>query len=248
MEEGAKVLDIATGSGAVPRAMQAVRTLYVEAVDYAPAGQAIPGVRLHSGVDAARLPFGDGSFEAITSQFGIEYAAPDALREAARVSAPGGEIRLIVHHTDSPIVGANVARRHALEAVARSGIMERARTSRLQQNGSRYLMHSLWTREQRHPVIEEIAAALHDALGLGQAERVAEIERLQHGLDAELCILGGLEKAACDRPAIERLVSQLAGFYDMQAPQPLTTGEAGTGEAGLPLAWQVAGHRTKREV
>lgn len=47
--------------------------------------------------DAGNTPFVDGAFDLVVSQFGIEYAGPEAIFEAARLVAPGGTLALLMH-------------------------------------------------------------------------------------------------------------------------------------------------------
>jgi SAM-dependent methyltransferase len=64
-----------------------------------------------TGVEA--LPFPDGSFDVAVSQYGIEYSDTDrSAREAARVLAPGGRARFVVHAAEG-IVASNA--RSAIE-------------------------------------------------------------------------------------------------------------------------------------
>lgn len=109
----ARVLDIATGAGVLPRLLQhACKHATVEcvAVDAAELPQTQlqqtsrpgqPQVRFHERVFAESLPFADNSFDLVTSQFGIEYAElPLALAQACRVLKPGGHLCLVMHHAD----------------------------------------------------------------------------------------------------------------------------------------------------
>jgi ubiquinone/menaquinone biosynthesis C-methylase UbiE len=101
---GHRVLDVACGTGVVTRAA---------ADRVAPSGRAV-GVDLNEAMlqvarrvrpdvefrraDAAALPFPDGSFDAVLSQMALMFF-PDpaaALREMARVAAPGGTVALLV--------------------------------------------------------------------------------------------------------------------------------------------------------
>lgn len=56
-------------------------------------------IRIHAGVDAARLPFDAASFDLCMSQYGVEYVGPAALREARRVLRPGGYLAAVIHHS-----------------------------------------------------------------------------------------------------------------------------------------------------
>jgi len=47
--------------------------------------------------DSRRLPFPDGAFGLVASQFGIEYAGIEAVGEAARLLGPGGRLAAILH-------------------------------------------------------------------------------------------------------------------------------------------------------
>lgn len=127
----AKLLDLGTGDGRVMRwLVEARRDLKPVGVDYA---EQIPppprGCRSRGGVRIEALPFGDSTFDAVTSQFGIEYADTDAaVVELARVLRHGGRFRLIVHRADGPLVRHNLARLEGLEwAAGASGALPNAR-------------------------------------------------------------------------------------------------------------------------
>lgn len=107
----ASVLDIATGNGVLPRMLLDARHepgVTCDAVDIATvqppwlarlsaADQA--RVRMHGGVDAAALPFDDGRFDLIVSQYGLEYTdLHRSVAELLRVRAPGGAVALVLHH------------------------------------------------------------------------------------------------------------------------------------------------------
>jgi SAM-dependent methyltransferase len=112
-----RVLDLATGNGVAARACaararQRGMTLHVMGVDAAaikpeavsdPAGVGAQ-ITFKGGVALERLPCPDASFDAVISQFGFEYAdEPRAAAEAARVLAPGGRLRFIVHARDGAV-------------------------------------------------------------------------------------------------------------------------------------------------
>lgn len=103
LHAGWRVLDVATGSGnaAIAAARHGCTAV---GVDYVPAllergrERAMAeglGIELVEG-DAEALPFGDASFDAVTSVFGAMFA-PDQVRTAAellRVCRPGGTVAL----------------------------------------------------------------------------------------------------------------------------------------------------------
>lgn len=134
---GSRVLDLATGNGALPAMLwqmhpAAVQVDAVDLAEVAPAwitpahGQAI---RFHPGVDMEALPFADARFDCVVSQFGFEYAdRARALAEACRVAAPDGRLRLVMHHHDSRLV--QVGREelaHHRHLVADDGLLPAAR-------------------------------------------------------------------------------------------------------------------------
>lgn len=73
--------------------------------------------------DAARLPCLDQSFGLVLSQFGIEYAGPDALAECARIVAPFGYVALTMHHQGGALHAENLAILAAVEAFQSSGLL-----------------------------------------------------------------------------------------------------------------------------
>ncbi|RYG97981.1 MAG: methyltransferase domain-containing protein [Alphaproteobacteria bacterium] len=135
-----RVLDIATGNGALPLMMSEHMGngtgLQIDAVDMAmiapqwhdPAAQ--PGIRFHAGVRMEALPFRDAIFDAVTSQYGLEYGNwPDALLEASRVCDPQGGLALVLHHPESVLVQVGrieIANHRFLSA--RYGLLEAARS------------------------------------------------------------------------------------------------------------------------
>lgn len=113
---GQRVLDIATGNGALPRLLLGVdggsdAGCEVDAIDLAKMApdwlhQLRPAQRsrlhFHPGTLAEQLPFADAHFDLVISQYGIEYADLDrALVEAARVLNAQGRLCLLMHHRRS---------------------------------------------------------------------------------------------------------------------------------------------------
>lgn len=103
-EPGARVLDVACGTGALARALLAhvgphgrVEGIDADAGMLAVARENAPGIEWHAGM-AESLPHADASLDAVASQFGLMFFGDRtaALREAWRVLRPGGRLAVAV--------------------------------------------------------------------------------------------------------------------------------------------------------
>ena len=116
-----RVLDIATGNGAIPQLVCQACSSDMPRVDAIDLAEVMPdwvasqplqcraALHFHAGASAEALPFADASFELATSQYGIEYCdAARAAAELVRVLKPGGRVALLLHHRGSRL--AEVAR------------------------------------------------------------------------------------------------------------------------------------------
>ena len=119
IQPGQRVLDVACGTGVLAREvnLRTGSTGAVTGIDPSP-GMVAVAKQLSRGIEwregaAESLPFYDGSFDAVVSQFGLMFFMDrrQALREMLRVLAPGG--RLVVAVWDSletmPAYAAEVA-------------------------------------------------------------------------------------------------------------------------------------------
>jgi SAM-dependent methyltransferase len=130
-EAGARLLDLATGGGHVPRIAAALareqgRPLDLIGVDYAElgpsAGRSAEGFTLMAGVALERLPFPAGHFDGATSQFGIEYAdVRAALSELSRVLKPGAPALFLLHHAESAVTRSAADQLAAFDKVVGDG-------------------------------------------------------------------------------------------------------------------------------
>lgn len=141
LETGARVLDLATGNGALPRLLfqhGAGRELHCDAVDVADVhppwiDELAQGPRsrlcFHGGVRVEQLPFDDGRFALVCSQYGIEYASREpALRELVRVTQAGGRAVLVMHHVESrPVQVARAELEHLDWLLGSAGLVDATR-------------------------------------------------------------------------------------------------------------------------
>ena len=134
----AKVLDLATGNGILIKfAMQwlsghaGCTFTGVDLANVQPAWlTSVPEARRLSvnflpGINMELLPFPDASFDAVVSQFGVEYSDVAAsLKEARRVLKPRGTIALLVHEKNSLIVNTAKSELGQLDWLIDSALIE----------------------------------------------------------------------------------------------------------------------------
>ena len=171
-----------------------------------------------------RLPFPADRFDAVTSQFGVEYGDTGVIAdEVGRVVKPGAAVRFILHHRHGAIVEHNRARRAALSwALEDSGLLDRARKLAGARLAAR-LPTPAWFRSciddaaRRFPGQSsgvEFARAVAQTLDLGAArpprETLEVLAELGARAQAEIGRLIALETAACDERRCEQIGEQLA--------------------------------------
>lgn len=256
-----RLIDLATGNGAVPAALVSAGVeLDITAVDKAAVDpqrylrdpSVLRGVRLRGGIDLTDPSVLHEHFDAVTSQFGVEYLPPGHRGALlARLLQPGGRFLLVVHHERSDVVQprrrdlAELDRLFAPGAVM-DGLLAFARdamtakeltslghvylaqpglkTERLSGQLFSALEHILSGRAAEHPGPQQLAADVH-------ARVSAEAERLRQ-----------LLQAAMDEPAIDALAADLGRHeltLDLCAPLHLEIPQKGSSLVG----WQVAGRR-----
>lgn len=108
--ESPHIIDIASGNGAVVECALTVfdtkpheiTSLDVSAAAVENINKRFPTVK---GIvsDASAIPLKTGSFNIVTSQFGVEYAGHDAIIETARLVADGGTLVLLIHSDSGSI-------------------------------------------------------------------------------------------------------------------------------------------------
>lgn len=128
-----RVLDLATGDGCVMKWLLKLRSdLKLTGVDLAPSLPAAPkGTKMRGGISMEKLPFKNGYFGAVTSQFGFEYSdLPRAAAELARVLSADGICGLITHRLDGPILEHNRKRQEQITwAIEKQDLVNMAKRS-----------------------------------------------------------------------------------------------------------------------
>jgi ubiquinone/menaquinone biosynthesis C-methylase UbiE len=109
-----RVLDIATGNGALPKMLlesHVARPFHIDAIDVADVAPSWLAdvdtaqrqqLHFHARTPAERLPFADDAFDLCISQYGVEYSDLGAsVPEALRVTRRDGLIAWVLHHPQS---------------------------------------------------------------------------------------------------------------------------------------------------
>lgn len=116
LEKNTRLLDLATGNGAVAliAAKYSVKTalnLDIHAVDQAnitpPHHSDDPSftqIAFLANTQIENTPYEDGYFSAITSQFGFEYSdLPETIKEISRITKPGATVHFLIHAHDGEV-------------------------------------------------------------------------------------------------------------------------------------------------
>lgn len=116
---GASILDLCTGNGAVAvlaaeagrRDRKHFRIVAADSADINPClyvrshRDELAGIEFRPATQAESLPWPDACFDAVISQFGIEYSdLAQSMPELARVIAPAGQARLFLHAAEGAVV------------------------------------------------------------------------------------------------------------------------------------------------
>jgi SAM-dependent methyltransferase len=266
--DGARLLDLATGGGAVVRlALQAAeaegKRFLIDGVDVADVSKIRSGlscglsvVHLASGVDAGALPFPEASFDGVSSQFGVEYAElASACREAVRVMRPGARGLFVLHHHDSAITSAATARLAAYRAVfANDDAYSAARTafelygrraSRVQildaEGKFRRAVRDLEVRlrpDAAYGTAREIVAFLDDLSKSPQIFQPADALKRIAVAEREVSSWTLRQQAQIDSALDRADVEQVSGWLSEAGARPQTP--AVVAHDGEILAWQCA--------
>lgn len=255
----ARIIDVATGNGAVPAMLvQAGVDLDITGVDkadidparYLTEARAVQGVNFIGGVDLSDTAALPGVYDALTSQFGLEYLAePVRAPLVARLLDSGGSFQLLMHHADSEVVRPRHRDLQELdELFAEGGLMptlhrfaaDGSNATQLEQQGHRHLANaSVKTKHLSGQILAAIDRILR-AYETDALESFAWAANLHARVSAEAQRLQQLINAALDEADAKRLTEKMqkAGLK-LTCCRPLTI----TDHSGNPalIGWHVAG-------
>ena len=235
---GARAIDLGCGAGTVGRTLLTHRKdLRVTGVDFADVpALTVPDLTIRPGVDMEALPFGDGSFDAAVSLFGIEYSNIDrTAAELARVLRPGAAFSFLVHHRDSETVREGAARSSALQDL----LSARVKTPFLAGSisGLDQQIARLNDRFPADPSIALFSRYLHHHISGKHAHRQAIWQDMFDNLGPEIALLTHLQRSA-KSPA--DMANWLAALLPLMQSLNISVLRR---KSGQPIAWQVGGRR-----
>lgn len=263
------VLDLATGNGIVPFQLLGKRDdLQITATDRAAidplrnldehAGR-LSRVRFRPSIDLADPAMQLGVFDAVTSQFGVEYLPTEARAGAIeRHLAPGGSFCLVVHHSSSAIVAPRAADLEELDTLLGEGGPARAaqQFARQQLDAARleHRTHEFMHRELRRTrrlsgrVVQGVDRLL-TVLESGDAAGACQLaNELSTRVAAERQRLVQLQSAALDATGAEAFQASLRAAGLHCEDHTVITDAVSVQGGDLPsreliLGWQFTGRR-----
>lgn len=227
----AKVLDLATGNGAVPVVLLGANPeIQVIAVDRAEIDPTqfvsdtpeLHKVEFHPNVDIQRLPFEDDTMDAITSQFGIEYAGLlDAIEAALPKLKSNGELLFVIHNTDSEILATSAKKIVELEQLLKSNgpienlllmLQGKIQFEALEQAGREHMQSEAPKTEMISGQVFAGIESVANLLQHGEEEDIQKALKLGASLslraNSELSRLIQMREAAQDQEQMEQLKSR----------------------------------------
>lgn len=218
----------------------------------APTGAAITGVA----ASARALPFPDGCYDLVVSQFGLEYAGLDAFNEAARVLAPEGAVQVITHYKNGGIDRECRANAETLSSILSSDLFETAIAT----------IHGFThasTEAKFYRIVGDLGALVDGEtlsaklflakllpgaktlvsrrLAYSQVDALAWLEAMRRETRHYADRMNAMTACALDATNVKSAVERLGAFgASVLAPQPLTP--AGR---SAPAAWLIKADRPK---
>ena len=249
LSAGTRVLDAACGGGALTRQLVEYKTGFeVTGVDYASELPEVSGASIQAGISLESLPFESGTFGAVVSQFGLEYADHErALGEVLRVLADDGALGLVMHKAGSPLLQAAQRERDSISPLLDDGgLLATARSLAAAADRNTAIARSRATDTAFKTATQgDVTATLDWALTFfaeimenwprrGQRYLAGNCALLVDELSAFKARIDAMHQAALSAEAVHRLVARV------EASKPrLSVRLSPLGAEDQPLAWAV---------
>jgi SAM-dependent methyltransferase len=238
LPDDARTVDLGCGAGIVGRTLLIRRkNLHVTGIDWANVPMLkVANLTIHPRTSMEALPFGDDSFDAAVSLFGIEYGNIDkTARELERVLTAGARFSFLVHHRESEIVREGDTRRRALRELVSGKIKVAFLAGNIVGVGQQ--RQSLKTQFPDEPMVPLVSDHFVRNMAGTRAERQAIWQKLANDLHAEIALLGHLERAA------KSVVEMAAWLPPLLSAMSVVSVAVLRRNSGEPIAWDVRGIR-----
>jgi len=266
-----KLADLGCGAGVlIDQALKAAgegskAPLHLIGVDYAASAASQVQAKNHGGsqiiisgaaADMALLPFSDGAFDMVISQFGAEYAGPGAFREIARMVSRGGVVMCLCHYAGGSIATECADNLAICEAITKSGLLlsgaaifqepSRADEALAQYQNALAALRPL-ADDPAPSSAKDFMIRLADDLGrmVGRRQAYAPRDVLDwiDGMSREVTLYGSrmraMVNAALSEEAVEKIISAWrdAGLVVVE-PAPIVLDQQ-----SAPAAWRLTARR-----
>jgi SAM-dependent methyltransferase len=238
LPQRAQVIDLGCGAGILGRLLLGCRRdLHVTGVDFAKVPAIfMPNLTIHPWVHMEDLPFGNGSFDAAVSLFGIEYGnMEDIARELGRVLKSGGHFRFLVHHHESEIVREGATRQRGLRELL-SGKLKSAFLAG-GMAGFDQQQQRLRSRFPDEPSVKLFSDHFRRNIEGTRAERQAMWQKMADDLEPELTLTMQMERSA---KSAAQMGAWLVPLITIMKEVRVSVLRRRSGE---PIAWSVGGVR-----
>jgi len=261
LPEGAKVLDMACGNGAVSFAIATARPdLIIDAIDKSELSASLHqtsanknNLRFIDRTDILDLPESLSGYDLICSQFGIEYAGLELLPEIlVSKLAPEGKISLLVHHQEGDLFRSTKRKVQEHQLIEEHGLLhllreflsnkptDRKRSEKaliaLEAAGQRFVDKSIGTKA--------IAGQIFDAIGYILGKEKSTSESLLKQVDSLINNTQAEKERLLQMIAASQSRSMMQDFNNQLAKVGIITGVfseffVGSEESKYLLAWRL---------
>ncbi len=260
---GTRVLDLATGNGAVPVSLlRGNPSLEVTGVDQAEidpvaAVDDVPELKqvtFQGRVDVAELPFPAASFDVVTSQFGVEYGVlEEAAGEALSVLRAGGKLVFLMHHVESEVVAPAAPLREEIASLLdQKGplpllakyVAGQIPVDKLEAAGERHLKANVRRTPRITGQVYKMVNAIVERLSESPEQARIMTGVLSARLEAEHERLGQLQEAALDTrgaQALRAVLQAQGGIVDRLEPLEVELDSEGDSKRAL-VGWYLEAH------
>ena len=247
------VLDIAAGAGSVAKQAAALGRK-TSAADISPQAMdvlasAVPEITCAT-ASAEQLPFGDGAFGLVCSQFGIEYAPDEAFAEALRVLQAGGQFAFVIHIEGGAIEMEVRSHRRSAERLLDAGLFEAATnlgkavyTGSFSAEKAAYDAAEAMALQSGSPIAAHTAQGFRQLANRFQAYAPQDIEGWLAGMRAEaeayLGRMRSMEAAAKSEAEIKAIADVMRGA----GAKDVVVGHLHLAAGEKPAAWRLEGRK-----